>query len=349
MIRVAAGRARLRWLPALLALALDASAGLQPQTQPEASVSAVDAVGFTVSDMDRSIAFFSDVLAFEKASDLEVGGDDYERLQGVFPLRMRVVRMKLGRETLELTEYLAPRGRPMPQDAKSNDRSFQHVAIVVRDMQKAYERLRRHRVTHVSSGPQRLPDWNPNAGGIEAFYFRDPDGHPLEIIFFPPGKGDPRWQRPSERLFLGIDHTAIVVESTETSLGFYRVLLGLEVVGESENYGPEQERLNAVFGARLKITGLRAAQGPGIEFLEYLTPGDGRPMPADERANDVMHWQTTVVTGDASTLVERLRRGNARFVSPGLVSTPDRTMGFGRSTLVRDPDGHVLHLVEGAR
>jgi catechol 2,3-dioxygenase-like lactoylglutathione lyase family enzyme len=189
--------------------------------------------------------------------------------------------MRLADESVELTEYLAPRGRPAPVDSRSNDRWFQHIAIIVSDMDRAYAWLRQHKVQHASTGPQRLPDWNTKARGIQAFYFRDPDGHPLEILQFPPDKGDPRWHRPTEKLFLGIDHTAIVVGDTGASLGFYRDVLGLRVVGESENYGPEQERLNNVFGARLRITTLRAAAGPAIEFLEYLTPRDGRPMPAD--------------------------------------------------------------------
>src|SRR5919106_4488204 len=67
----------------------------------------VEAVGMTVSDMDGSLEFFSKVLSFEKVSDVEVAGDEYERLQGVFGLRMRVVRMRLGDEFIELTEYLA--------------------------------------------------------------------------------------------------------------------------------------------------------------------------------------------------------------------------------------------------
>src|SRR5207249_11847147 len=89
---------------------------------------------------------------------------------------------------------------------------------------------------------------NPNAGGIRAFYFRDPDDHPLEILQFPAGKGDPKWQRAEGRLFLGIDHTAIVVASTDASLRFYRDLLGLRIAGTSLNYGPEQERLNNEIG-----------------------------------------------------------------------------------------------------
>src|SRR4029453_17923987 len=170
-----------------------------------------------------------------KTSDIEVAGGEYERLQGLFGIRMRIVRMRLGGEQIELTEYLAPRGRRIAEDSRSNDRWFQHVAIIVSDMDTAYARLRQHHVQYASPEPQRLPDWNPNAGGIKAFYFKDPDGHPLEILEFPAGKGDVRWQA-SGRLFLGIDHTAIVVGDTQRSLRFYRDALGLRVAGESTNY-----------------------------------------------------------------------------------------------------------------
>src|SRR5262245_52410980 len=97
-------------------------------------VDAVGPVGLTVSDVDRSIEFYQRVLGFEMRSDTEVWGADYERLTGVFGLRMRVVRMQLGEESIELTQYLTPRGRPAPVDSRSNDRWFQHVAIIVSDM-----------------------------------------------------------------------------------------------------------------------------------------------------------------------------------------------------------------------
>ena len=154
----------------------------------------VGAIGMTVSDMDASVDFYSRVLSFDKVSDAEVTGEDYERLQGVFGLRMRVVRMRLGDEFIELTEYLAPRGRPVPVDSRSNDRWFQHIAIITSDMDKAYAVLRQNKVEHASTGPQRLPDWNKNAGGIKAFYFRDPDKHWLEVLQFPPDKG-PEYRR----------------------------------------------------------------------------------------------------------------------------------------------------------
>jgi len=300
----------------------------------------------TVGNMERSIGFYSDVLGFEKVSDVEVFGEAYERLQGVFGLRMRVVRLRLGGEAIELQEYLTPRGRPIPVDSRSHDRWFQHVAIIVSDIDRAYTRLREHRVEHASPAPQRLPDWNVNAGGIRAFYFKDPDGHPLEILWFPEGKGDPKWHRPSDRLFLGIDHTAIVVSDTAQSLRCYRDTLGLRVTGESENYGPEQERLNNVFGARLRITALRAPAGPGVEFLEYVTPRDGRPVPADARANDLAHWQTALVSRDAEAMAQAIRGSACSALSPGVVTLPDRTLGFTKGLLIRDPDGHALAVVQ---
>jgi catechol 2,3-dioxygenase-like lactoylglutathione lyase family enzyme len=309
-------------------------------------VKSVDAVGLTVSDMDRSVEFFSKVLLFEKVSDVEVVGSEYERLQGVFGVRMRVVRMRLSDELIELTEYLAPKGRPIPVDSRSNDQWFQHIAIVVSDMDKAYQELRAHKVRHTSTGPQRIPDWNKAAAGIKAFYFRGPDGHNLELIYFPPGKGDPKWQRTNGRLFLGIDHTAIAVSDTDRGLQFYRDILGMKLAGESENYGTEQEHLNHVFGSRVRISGLKAQSGPGVEFLEYLTPRDGRRTPPDTRANDLWHWQTAMRVGRVEAAAEKLKAGRAHFVSPSVTTIPDRALGINKAFLVRDPDGHGVQLIE---
>ena len=316
------------------------------EAQSAGPIRAVGVIGMAVGNIERSIAFYSDVLGFEKVSDVEVWGEDYERFEGVFGLRMRVVRMRLGEEAIALTDYLTPRGRPIPIDSRSHDRWFQHIAIIVSDMDRAYARLRQHRVEHASPAPQRLPDWNVNAGGIRAFYFKDPDGHPLEILWFPEGKGDPKWHRPSDRLFLGIDHTAIVVSDTAQSLRCYRDTLGFRVAGESENYGPEQERLNNVFGARLRITTLRAPAGPGVEFLEYLTPRDGRPVPADARVNDVALSQTVLVSHDAEGMARAIRGSACSALSPGVVTLTDRTLGFTKGLLFRDPDGHVLAVVQ---
>lgn len=328
-----AGRGSASGLLLLMVLgALPRASGADP-----APIRAVVSISMTVSDMDRSVAFYRTVLNFETVSDREVAGDDYEHLYGVFGARVRIVALRLGDERLKLEEFIAPRGRPIPVDSRSNDAWFQHVAIVVRDMDQAFDRLRSQHVQFASTGPQVLPQWNPNAGGIAAFYFRDPDGHSLEILHFPPGKGDPKWQSAGDALFLGIDHSAIVVADTDASLRYYHDTLGLKIAGGSENYGPEQERLNNVFGARLRITALRAERGPGIELLEYLAPRSGRPMPVDTQSNDVWNWhidmQAEVPQTDAA-----VRRQHYRYVSAGPIRF---TSGERASALMlRDPDGH---------
>ena len=218
-------------------------------------------------------------------------------------------------------------------------------AIVVRDMDRAFEKLRALKVQFVSTGPQTLPASIKAAAGIKAFYFRDPDQHNLEIIYFPPGKGDPRWQEKTDKLFLGIDHTAIGISNTDASLRFYRDFLGLRKAGESENFGTEQEHLNQVFGAHLRITGMRSDSGPGVEFLEYLTPRDGRARPADIHANDIVDWQTMIVTDNLDSLANKLQNSYVRFVSPGIVIMQNKA-GFSKGAPVSDPDGHDVLLIQ---
>jgi len=328
------------------ALLAGGAAGLAPGAAAEGDVHAVGPIGMTVADADRSVAFYAQILGFEKVSDVEVWGKAYEDHLGVFGLRMRVVRMRLGAETIELTEYLTPKGRPMPIDSRANDRWFQHVAIIVSDMDRAYAWLHERRVQHASPAPQRLPDWNAKAGGIRAFYFKDPDGHFLEVLWFPAGKGDAKWHQATDRMFLGIDHTAIVVGDTDSSLRFYHDVLGLRVAGESENYGPEQEWLNNVSGARLRITTLRAAAGPGIELLEYVAPRDGRPIPGDFTANDIAHWHVQLIVASGVPASRVARESGAPVVSTGETELPDPRLGFRHGTIVRDPDGHAIELVE---
>jgi hypothetical protein len=101
-----------------------------------------------------------------------------------------------------------------------------------------------------------------------------------------------------------------------------------------------------VFGARLHISSLTAPKGIGIEFLEYLTPRDGKPFPADERANDLVHWQTSMIVEDTKTVAQQLQDRGYGLVSSGVVTLSDRKLGFRRGFLVRDPDGHVLRIIE---
>ena len=294
---------------------------------------AVKSIVMTVADLERSIDFYTTVLSFTKIA-VDVGKAS----------QPRVVELQLGNETIELTEFITPKGRPIPPDSRSNDRWFQHIAIVVSDMDRAYEHLRQHAVVQISSSPQTLPNWNPVAGGIQAFYFQDPDGHNLELIHFPAAKGDPKWQRPTGDLFLGIDHTAIVVANTAASRALYCDVLGMELKQESENFGVEQERLSGVANAKVRISSLAAPAGIGIELLEYLEPTDGRSIPADTASNDLWCSQTKIVVTAMMETIDKLNPSQFSLAS-AQVPQSDRSALEDRQFLVRDPDGHMIRLI----
>jgi len=322
------------------------AAAVANASEARIAVHSIAAVGFTVSNMERSIAFYRDVLTLQPVSDVEVDGPEYDQLWGVFGVRARIVRMQLGEQQIELTEFLSPPDmRPIPVPSYSHDLWFQHFAIVVRDMDEGWGRLRKHHVRQISPRPQTIPVSNAAAAGIKALKFRDPDGHNLELLWFPEGKGNPIWKRAGHDVFLGIDHTAMTVRSTESSIMFYRDVLGLTVAGGTFNMGTEQEHLDSLPGARARVTGLATKISPlGVEFLEYQQPIGGRPIPTDSRPTDLWHWQTTLVVPDVEAAATTLR-GTVPFVSTSVVTLPDKHWGFTKRVLVRDPDGHAVQLI----
>jgi catechol 2,3-dioxygenase-like lactoylglutathione lyase family enzyme len=332
----------------ILTILVFLSSSIYGQNLP-VSVSRVESVGFTVSDMDKAIDFYTRILPFEKVSDIETFGTDFEYLSGVFGARVRIVRLKLGGESLELTEYLTGGGRPIPIDSRSNDKWFQHIAIIVSDMDKAFEILRKNKVRFASTAPQTLPKTIPNAAGISAFYFKDFDNHILEILHFPEDKGAKKWHdlAKTNKLFLGIDHTAIVVGDSDESLKFYRDSLGLSVAGASDNFGTEQEHLNNVFGAKLHITSLHTPQdGIAVEFLEYIAPRDGKVFPRDTKSNDLWHWQTSFEAIKTDYLASILLKNKYDFISSSAVNFEMNNLGFRKAFLARDTDGHAVRVIE---
>lgn len=313
------------------------------------SAARITHASITVSNLESLLPFYTEVLSFRKVGQYEWHGEPLRQLTSLADTRLKakIAVLQLGQEQIELIEYLdETRQSSLPNDSRSNDLWFQHIAIVVSDMDSAYNHLRRHKVQHVSTAPQTLPDYIPAAAGIKAFYFRDPDGHNLEVIQYPAGKGNPKWQQNTTDLFLGIDHTAIGIEDTDASVTFYEKPVGLKAVGDSENFGPEQERLNQVFGAHLLITGLTAKSGFGLEFLDYLAPPGGRPYPVDSRPTDLWHWHTGIQVNDIEEVYQNLQKANSKFISNGIVTINNATSKRIRAFLVKDPDGHVLLIFE---
>lgn len=291
-------------------------------------------VGLTVTDLARAAAFYEGALGFEAAGEPRDAGSDFTAALGLEGAHATVQRMRLGAQEIVLTAFTPP-GRPYPPDSTSCDLWFQHIAIVVGDMAAAHARVVAHGgATPISEGgPQRLP---PASGGVTAWKFRDPDGHPLELIAFPPGSGPEAWRGiDRDALTVGLDHSAISVADAGRSAAFYEGALGLGRVSQQVNRGPEQERLDGLPSDVVDVVALAPADEatPHVELLGYHVPR-GRPIPPGMRANDVAASRLVFETNDLPTLAAALGMEDG-VASPGAPYL-----------LARDPDGHLLLFVE---
>lgn len=286
--------------------------GARNQRRPRFRTRRVLRISRVVSDLGRAEAFYRDALGFRAVAR---GPSDPAILAALGLGDAEEVVMRLRAEDIALVRCVVP-SRPYPPDSRSDDLWFQHLAIVVDDIDAAYAHLAGcagwQPIT--DGGPQLLP---PANGAVRAFKFRDPDGHPLELLWFPPGQGRPVWHEGAAASpFLGIDHTALSIASTPCSRGFYRAL-GLRVSEQSLNQGPAQARLDGLPDALVRVTGLRpaSAAGPGLELLGYRPPG--RPAGMTRPSDVATDWVTLALS-----------------------SSPARS-----PSAVRDPDGHRLVLV----
>jgi catechol 2,3-dioxygenase-like lactoylglutathione lyase family enzyme len=163
------------------------------------------------------------------------------------------------------------------------DRWFQHVAIVTTDIAAAVSRASAAGATPISEGgPQHLP---ARSGGVTAWKFRDPEGHPLELLQFPDDTVPEFW-RDRRGLTLGIDHSAISVSDISASVAFYRDRFGFAVASRQVNFGPEQARLDGISDARVDVVALRLPGGatPHLELLGYHPPGHAAGVAPDDVA-----------------------------------------------------------------
>ncbi|HEX5959801.1 MAG TPA: VOC family protein [Rhodanobacteraceae bacterium] len=300
-------------------------------------VRALRCVGRNTADLDRAIAFHRDALGF-RIDAVPAAPPARARWPTLRAPPTRCARLSLGAQCIELTEF--PGGKPYPPGSTSSDLWFQHFAIVVRDMHAAHRRALQHGAVPITrGGPQLLP---PATGSVTAWKFRDPDGHPLELIGFPSGTGDPAWQATqAPGPALGIDHSAISVADIARSIGFYR-LLGLHVAARGVNRGVRQQRLDDLDDVEVDVIAMQGpARTPHLELLGYRRPRGRADPPVDPGAiaADRLVWQAAAI----DVLLDAL--ADAGY--------PDALTADGRAdgafeVLLRDPDGHLLGLRETA-
>lgn len=295
----------------------------------------IDRITLVVSDIDRAEGEYVTTFGcrVEQRGDMEPA---LTRVLCVPPAHGRRSLLRLGRQRIELLEFTDSMGRPYPPGSTSTDLWFQHMAIVVNDMTRAYQRVMTNpRFRPISrNGPVRLPE---NSGGVTAFKFRDHEGHPLELLAFPEARATREWRNAAGAgLFLGIDHTAIAVRSSATSARFFRSVFGFSAGTRTENRGAEQADLDDVAGVRVSITHLAPdLPAPRLELLHYHV-GTRRPIPQDTASNDIAATHCAVRVASLEATAAALARRGTPLADDDLMIL----YGDTRAALVTGPDGH---------
>ncbi len=147
---------------------------------------AADHTGITVSNLERSLAFWRDVLGFELSHRAHQAGELAEEITGVPDAEISLAVLKAPGHKIELLQYLAPANRRQHNELRPCDVGSVHVALTVDNLDAVLEKI-------AASGwkagrkPQTLTT-GPNAGK-RVIYVRDPDGTTIEFMQSPAQSG----------------------------------------------------------------------------------------------------------------------------------------------------------------
>lgn len=227
---------------------------------------AITAFRLVTAQPDRLARFYA-ALGFAVGEPVPIPAAEMALL-GIEGLGERL-SLTLGEQRIDLDRF-GVGSRPYPADATAADTVFQHFALVTGDVGADWQRaLGAGGVPIGDGGPVTLP---PASGGATAVKFRDPDGHPLELIQFPDAADAPRVVR--------IDHSAIGVADAEASVRFYADR-GLTEGNRMLNRGETQIRLDGLADVVVDVMPLLPKRRPPhLELLAYRHPRGRADPPA---------------------------------------------------------------------
>ncbi len=134
----------------------------------------------TVQNLERSVAFYRDVLGMEYMFERDVIKGYVAEIVGYPDVHQRQAWLRGGGEKLELIQYLSPEGKPI--DGASYNPGTLHLAFEVDDIHAMYKRLQELGVK-TRSAPVAIVQ-GPHKGGY-AMYVYDPDGVSIELMQLP--------------------------------------------------------------------------------------------------------------------------------------------------------------------
>jgi catechol 2,3-dioxygenase-like lactoylglutathione lyase family enzyme len=144
---------------------------------------AADHTGITVSDLERSLVFWRDVLGFELSHRAHQKGELAEQITGVPGAEILIAVLKAPGHKIELLEYRAPADRRTGNELRPCDVGSVHIALTVDDLDAVLETIAAYG-WKAAGNPQTLTV-GPNIGK-RVIYVRDPDGTTIELMQMPP-------------------------------------------------------------------------------------------------------------------------------------------------------------------
>lgn len=145
----------------------------------EPSIVAVAHTGITVSNLERSIAFYRDVLGFAVKTRIECEGDIYQTITGVPGAAMRIAYVEAPGHTLELLEYTSPAAKE-PVRSRPCDPGALHIAFRVKNIDDLVALVSKAGVEPVTTPVPAFPEGH-RSRGLKAVYAKDPDGVVIEF------------------------------------------------------------------------------------------------------------------------------------------------------------------------
>jgi len=127
----------------------------------------------TVSNLERSVAFYCEVIGFKVDVTLETESAAIKQITGFPDAHLKIAHLLLGDFRLELIQYLAPQGKAV--DTSTCNVGTAHIAFFADDVDKTYRELQAKRVRFRGAPVSAAP------GRPRVAYFLDPDGITLEL------------------------------------------------------------------------------------------------------------------------------------------------------------------------
>ena len=152
------------------------------------SVNILDHVSVTVSNMERSLAFYCDLLGLKEVERHRLEGETISKMAGKPGVIMEVVRLEAPETPgvmLDLQQYVAPEGKV--SDAQLGDVAHSHLCFGVPDVWGTYRDLKAGGVEFVSEPVSFDLEW----GIVYVVFFKDPDGFILELMQVPSETQEP--------------------------------------------------------------------------------------------------------------------------------------------------------------